>query len=306
MGPQSVANKIKFYFGSGKERVQRLDSLRIALPPNIKKLCFKLVKYTLPAESADTQCLAFKNLVELVTLLPGLRQSFVLAKCLNGAVSPEAILALWNRSTRSPDIEWVFWKTLAASSLSHSNISSAMEGCTMLDLSMCEGEGISVIERLLFECDFSPRGEEKFTGALCIRYLDGIFDLPGFWLDMQGIHAHIANKLCHKMVRVLKDLGVDVLALGIIDEQEPPFDYDGVDFLGTCILNGVSGWLAQLEGEEWSAQPWYEKFIELVELLRRPRAEGLFPQSSAHAATNFQDILPTCYKDEDLNVVVDG
>ncbi|KAF7346915.1 hypothetical protein MVEN_01443800 [Mycena venus] len=306
MGPQSVTDKIKFYFGSGEERVQRLDSLQIALPPNIKKLCFKLVKYTLPAESADTQCLAFKNLVELVTILPGLRQSFLLAKCLNGAVSPEAILALWNRSTSSPDIEWVFWKTLAASSLSHSNISSMLEGCTILELSTCEGEGISVIERLLIECDFSSRGEEKFTSALCLRYLGGILDLPGFWLDMHGMHVHIANKLCRKMVQVLKDLGVDVLALGIIDEQEPPFDYNGLDFLGTRILNGVSGWFTQLEGEEWSAQPWYEKFIELVELLRRPRAEELFPQSSAYAVTNFQDIFPTCYKDADLNVVVDG
>ena len=109
----------------------------------------------------------------------------------------------------------------------------------------------------------------KFPSALCIRYLAGILDLPGFWLDMHGIHAHIANKLCREMVRVLKDVRVDVLALGVIDEGEQPFDYDGVDFLGTRILNGVSGWFTQLEQEEWSAQPWYERFIEFVELLRR-------------------------------------
>ncbi|KAF7333874.1 hypothetical protein MVEN_02344500 [Mycena venus] len=110
--------------------------------------------------------------------------------------------------------------------------------------------------------------------------------------------------MCREMVRVLKDLGVDVLTLGVFDEGEPPFDYEGVDFLATRILDGLSNWITKLEPEDSPAQPWYESFIDLVGLLRRPRAIELLPDSSAYATTNFQKILPTCYEAEALNVAV--
>jgi hypothetical protein len=58
-------------------------------------------------------------------------------------------------------------------------------------------------------------------------------------------------------------------ALGIIDEGEPQFDYEGVDFLAIRILNGLSNWITNLKPEDWSTQPWYGSLIEFVELLRR-------------------------------------
>jgi hypothetical protein len=71
------------------------------------------------------------------------------------------------------------------------------------------------------------------------------------------------------MNRVLKDIGVDILALGPAEESEPPFDYQGVDFLATTILTGLSNWLVKLAPEDWPIQPWFDGFREFLQLLRR-------------------------------------
>jgi len=101
-----------------------------------------------------------------------------------------------------------------------------------------------------------------------MRYLGGILDLPGFWSEMSNVHAHVANKLGLAMVRLLKDIGVDILTLGPIHESAPPFDYDGVDSLATTLLMGFSGWFRKLDQEEWSAQPWYDTFCQFARLLQ--------------------------------------
>ncbi|KAJ7828744.1 hypothetical protein B0H14DRAFT_2594454 [Mycena olivaceomarginata] len=46
-----------------------------------------------------------------------------------------------------------------------------------------------------------------------------------------------AMKLCGKMTEVLKDIGVDILTLGPLNEPESPLDHDGVDLLDTMILS---------------------------------------------------------------------
>jgi hypothetical protein len=71
------------------------------------------------------------------------------------------------------------------------------------------------------------------------------------------------------MTQVLKDIGVDILALGPANKSEPPFDYDGVDFLAMTILTGLSNWLQKLDLEHWSIQHWFDSFCEFLQLLRR-------------------------------------
>jgi hypothetical protein len=83
------------------------------------------------------------------------------------------------------------------------------------------------------------------------------------------VHSDIARKLCGAMVRVLKDNGVDIRTLGpSIDEPDSPFDYDGLDFLATTVLIGMSTWFAKLPCEDWAVQPWYKSFREFLRLLR--------------------------------------
>jgi hypothetical protein len=48
---------------------------------------------------------------------------------------------------------------------------------------------------------------------------------------MGVVHSHVANRLYGEVVRVFKDIGVDILVSDPNDESESPFDYDGVDFI---------------------------------------------------------------------------
>ncbi|KAF7344971.1 hypothetical protein MVEN_01659800 [Mycena venus] len=303
LGPHVVAHKITAYFGSGEERVLRLDNLRASIPVKLEKRCLMLAKYTLPTESANVQLQAFKHILELVALFPGLRRLFLHTKCLANAMSIDSFSALWERLTGSPDQEWTFWKTLAVTCLTDTTITALVEGSTISDLCNCRENELSVIEQLLIEHESS--GATSYSRSICIRYLGGILDVPAFWSEMGAVHSDVAKKLCSEMVRVLKDIGVDILALGPIDKSEPPFDYDGVDFLATTVLNGILSWFGRLKQKNWSFQPWYKGFVELLQLLQRPRATELLPHSSACATSIFENILPTAYQNVELNVFVD-
>ncbi|KAF7333391.1 High osmolarity signaling protein SHO1 [Mycena venus] len=304
LGPHVVAQKIKSSFGNGEDRVQRLELLRSSTSQKLEKKCLKLLKYTMPTESANMQCHAFKETVNLATLFPGLRMVFLYSKFLDGATAREAISALWDRSPRSSNDEWVFWQTLAATSLTETTISAIIEETSISDLTDCQEAGLSVIEKLLIEHNSS--GASPYSSALCIRYLSAILHLPGFWLNAGTIHGHVANKLCCEMVVLLKDIGVDILALGPIDVSEGPFDYDGVDLLATILLTGILNWFAKLERQDWIVQPWCESFTTFLQLLRMPRAAELLPKSFTFANSNFEDIVPTSYKEAKLNVTVDS
>jgi hypothetical protein len=102
-------------------------------------------------ESASTQCQAFKEIVDLATLLPGLRVLFLQTNVLDNATSPDTISAFWERSTGPPDKEWIFWQMLAATCLADTVISAMTEGNSLAGLVACDDDGLSTIERLLVE-----------------------------------------------------------------------------------------------------------------------------------------------------------
>ncbi|KAJ7683059.1 hypothetical protein B0H14DRAFT_2655024 [Mycena olivaceomarginata] len=62
----------------------------------------------------------------------------------------------------------------------------------------------------------------------------------------------------------------------------------------------------KLDRDDWAMQPWYRSFIQVLQLLREPRAVELLPYSSASATSTFDDVLPTIYQDRVLNVMVDN
>jgi hypothetical protein len=82
------------------------------------------------------------------------------------------------------------------------------------------------------------------------------------------VHSDVAKKLCSAMVRVLKDIGADILTLGPINESDPPFDYNGVDFFATTVLAGLSSWFAKCDKEHWVLQAWYTDFRTCLNILR--------------------------------------
>ncbi|KAF8182780.1 hypothetical protein K438DRAFT_1975421 [Mycena galopus ATCC 62051] len=154
LGPHVIACKIKTYFGNGEDRVRQLEFLRSAIPTKLEKKCLKLIKYTLPAEAANTQCQAFKEVVDLITMFPGLGVLFLHSKPLANSTTLEAISALWDGSTGTPDQEWTFWQTLAATCLTDTLISAVLEESSVADLGKCYSEGLGVIERLLIQHDW--------------------------------------------------------------------------------------------------------------------------------------------------------
>ncbi|KAJ7350948.1 hypothetical protein DFH08DRAFT_935628 [Mycena albidolilacea] len=237
----------------------------------------------------------------LVTLLPGLRVLFLQTKVLDNLTSLDTISALWDRYTSPPDKEWRFWQTLAATGLADTAILAITEQSLLPDLVVCSNEGLSVIEQLLVEHDC---GASKHTSALCLRYLAGVLNPPGFWQNLGHTHAQVAHKLCCRTVCVLKDIGVDIPSLGLIEKA--PVDYDGVDLLATTLFGGLSNWFGELDCKDWANQPWYGSFVQVLQLLREPRAGELLPNSSATATSLFEDILPTTYQDQVLNVMVDN
>ncbi|KAJ6540617.1 hypothetical protein B0H19DRAFT_1269180 [Mycena capillaripes] len=124
--------------------------------------------------------------------------------------------------------------------------------------------------------------------------------------DRGKIHSYVANKICSKLVQVLKDIGVDILTLGPGNEPEPPFDYEGVDSFATSTLTGISNWFSKLDQGDLPAQPYYATFCQVVQLLRMPRAAELLPESSTCATTTLENIIPTHYQNAKLHVTVNS
>ncbi|KAJ7730960.1 hypothetical protein B0H14DRAFT_2543796 [Mycena olivaceomarginata] len=62
----------------------------------------------------------------------------------------------------------------------------------------------------------------------------------------------------------------------------------------------------KLDQGDWSRQSWYESFCEFIQLLWRPQAAELLPQSSASAASGFENIIPLVYEDAELNIIIDN
>jgi hypothetical protein len=109
----------------------------------------------LRAESAETQSQAFKDIVEIITLFPGLRALCLHAKYIEGATSIEDISSLWSQDNGPPDDKWTFWQLLAATCLADTTICTILENSTISLLTSCDVGELSVIERLLVEYNCS-------------------------------------------------------------------------------------------------------------------------------------------------------
>ncbi|KAJ7201142.1 hypothetical protein GGX14DRAFT_465941 [Mycena pura] len=313
LGPHVPAEKIKSAFGDGEQRCLQLCAMRDEVPASLERECSRLIKYTLPAKAATTQLQAWKSVVELATLFPGLRSVFLHSKRI-ADVPPtlDGISALWDRSGGGggirvgDEIEWSFWKTLAATCLSDTSISAVVEQSTVPQLTHCELEdgGLSVIERLLVALDCR---ESEFSDSLCVRYLGGVLSLPGFWLDSGRAHGEVAKKLCLAAIRVLKDIGADLIQppVPVPDDTSSPFDYEGTDLLIDTLLHGISCHFTIAE-DLWHIQPWFSSFAEVVQLLRGPTSEELLPNSWTRATSErFNMLIPALYRDVEMNIRVE-
>ncbi|KAJ7501547.1 P-loop containing nucleoside triphosphate hydrolase protein [Mycena galericulata] len=123
---------------------------------------------------------------------------------------------------------------------------------------------------------------------------------------MGSVHTDVGRKLCAAMVRVLKDISIDILPSEEFPRSEAPFDYEGVDLLAEAILVGISSWFTEINPTQWALQPWYVYLREVVYLLRGPISAALLPNSFSRATSNsFEKDIPTIYREVELDVRVE-
>ncbi|KAJ7603828.1 hypothetical protein FB45DRAFT_78492 [Roridomyces roridus] len=298
LGPNSVAEAIRASFGERGERHTHLARLQTEVPPKLEKNVAKLMKYTLPTESAKTQIQAFRAIVDLSTSFPGLRSVFLASRSINDVSrTQQDISALWDRNDECPtDDEWTFWRAFAATCLSDKAIAPILEGHAIARLTSCvmDDGGLSVIERLIIAHDCET--ESLFLAALSLWYIAGVLDLPGFWDEMATVHRDVAKKLCTTLVQILKDIDCDCLPSEIAPSQLPPVDYEGIDLFADRILLGVSGWFVKLDADVWNRQRWYEDFRRGLQLLRGLlsyyRSPSPAPPANPLKSTCLQSFVP--------------
>ncbi|KAJ7616748.1 hypothetical protein B0H17DRAFT_662618 [Mycena rosella] len=306
LGPNILAARIRDYFARGEQRESFLDELRSPYSSSIvlelEKDCKALIKYALPNESATTQIQAFKSIIMLTTRFPGLRSYFIRSKYIRRVENcEEKIATLWDR----PDVpldtrEWSFWRQFSALSLSNGDISAMVEQCSIRELTCsCPTIGaVSVVEQLLVAYD--SEGPSKFSGALSIRYLGGILELPSFWHNAGDANDYIVGKLCAKLLLILQDLGLEKR-----DVDEAPCDYLGVDCLADNSLVGIFGLAGGIQCENDIAnKTWYANLCQVVRLLRQPLVEDRLPDSWKRVfSAEFLNLIPLVYEPVEVDIV---
>ncbi|KAJ7647989.1 hypothetical protein FB45DRAFT_211941 [Roridomyces roridus] len=306
LGPSSVAENIKTSFGEQEERCAELARLKNEVPPKLERSASKLMKYTLSTESAKTQIQAFKAVVDLATLFPDLRLLFLRSTCMREVLgSKDDISDFWKRPNDDPTEDWTFWCNLAATSLADTSLPEIMDSVPIPQLANClmDDGGLSVIERLLVAHDCET--VSSFPRALCVRYLTGILEMPGFWMNAGAVHGDVAKKLCLKLVQILTDIDLDVMPSDAPLESQAPFDYEGVDSFADIILLGISNWLGRMVN--YRLQPWFECFCQAVQLLRSPRSAIFLPKAFLRATDHaLEALVPTILRTVELDIAVEA
>ncbi|KAJ7753328.1 hypothetical protein DFH07DRAFT_511330 [Mycena maculata] len=287
LGPMSIAEHIDAFFDAGEQRMVKLEELQMNWSPWLEKRCSKLVEYSLPQETARTQVQAFRSIVTIITRYPVTRTLLLKSKHLGRKrTNEETIAALWARSDDSHPREWSFYCNLAATCLAETDISGILANipCRSLGSIQTESGALSVIERLLvaLECGVVL----TVSGALVVKYLAGILEMPTFWLGGELACITIFKKLLGRLILLMKDLGIDSEESLLGDTI---FDNEGIDSLACSILTGVLGWSTV----DPKSQTWFRDLAEVVHLIRRPQAETLLTRSwDLATGPDFLSLIP--------------
>ncbi|KAJ7495241.1 hypothetical protein FB451DRAFT_1213670 [Mycena latifolia] len=275
LGPCAIIERIEKFFGTGTEREARLEEVQATGRAELERDCHKLVSYTLPRESARTQMQAFKGIVLVATRYSVTQSLLLKSKYLRRAGHTHTMItALWARTDGSQAPDWEVHRNFAAACLCDRDlyfiISNNPYGYPGSVLSA--SGGLTVIERLLIASECSD--VHSFTGALALRHLGGILELPTFWLESGPIHNAILMKILLRLELVLRDLGLDALEIEMASNLTS--DIEGVDLLTAAILTGICGrYNPDVQSEFWCGC-----LGRVMCLLRGPMAHNVLPKAS--------------------------
>ncbi|KAJ6568023.1 hypothetical protein DFH09DRAFT_1468327 [Mycena vulgaris] len=280
LGPLAVTRRIQEIFGDGVGREAKLAGLKYTEVPNLEMDCRRHLKI----RSEIYLDSGYKGFDHVGYALPGAQGVFLECKYVQRVgTSEENILASWKPSGApiGSDVNGLDPLRFAVACIAAGDIAGMLETPAVL----------SIIERLL--------------AAIPTRYLDGILELPSFWLQTGVIYQSVVNKILLRIVSILQDLGLDSAE----PDRNTAFDIEGVDFLGGAVLVGVESWLPERRPVDLS-QHWYKEVQEVIKMLRKrisPNTESILPRSWSRATTGILLVMiPTVYNVEILDILVVG
>jgi hypothetical protein len=95
---------------------------------------------------------AFKGIINLTTVYPGLRRMFLNCRYVQGiTLSEDALSSLWFRDLCGP--EWHFSRNFAAACIVDNDICPMLEANPQWTCVVNVAEGLSVVERLVVAAD---------------------------------------------------------------------------------------------------------------------------------------------------------
>jgi hypothetical protein len=128
----------------------------------------------------------------------------------------------------------------------------------------------------------------------------------------------VVQKILLRTTVIIRDLGVDSRE----EIETLSFDTEGIDILCAAVLAGVEGWLVGRQADDLSADYWYQRFYQVISLLRqwvfvypvsvnilmeptRPQAEKILPCSWIRATTGrLESMIPSVYRAEVISGLV--
>ncbi|KAG8831842.1 hypothetical protein FRC17_002494 [Serendipita sp. 399] len=260
--------------------------------PQLAKACHRLMKYTLPKETAQTQLGAFRKLVMFTTNYPGMRHFFLSFKGLDQAEDTKvAVERMWARKLAKNNPyrrEWKFFHRFAMSCILGGTVAPVVEKCPINEMGVVWKRGeYGILDDLLLvwsSCEFY-----EISGLVAMRYIGGILQLPTFWLQANySHHQEFTQKLFRRLRKCLEDIGFG--REGPLGSTEHVSDIEGIDILAHTALEGINKWSHDSSGD-LNTECWFGEFRKVISLLLTPEARRFLRNSSIQAITLFADII---------------
>ncbi|KAF8518856.1 hypothetical protein BU17DRAFT_90658 [Hysterangium stoloniferum] len=207
--------------------------------------CTGLIEYTSRFKTAETQLIAFKKILRVITGYPGLRRVF----CRYQSIMEKDPESLW----KTPDDdcvknewdEWKLFRQVAASCITEENleVTVIVEKVRPNEFGKFSDHSESVVEKLAAIATDTVK-TSNFVRIIAIGYLGGILRLPPFWSEER-------NK------------GMPAVKLLEATEQ-------GIDLLLQAVLMGMDAWAKELKRSpiHQSDISWLQLSVNLMESVR--------------------------------------
>ncbi|KAF7300932.1 hypothetical protein MIND_00656100 [Mycena indigotica] len=334
LGPLAATQRIHSYFehGGPQEKEQRVRQPNKGSVSILRENCTKLFGYTSPTESVETQMNALDGIVDCTTRYPGLRHVFLenTPAHILRPVTLDALCAVWkpedHRCTNERDKKQLdFFVNLAAACLLDSTMAVFVEAkhaedpkASVVPDSGSSYSGWTVVEFLLLALEeltslpsahtSTVHSSSAVLACVCVRYLGGVLELPSFWRQSGRLFDTVLRKVNNGIIQRLRDVDIQQTDLGAVPADVWLADFDGLNILCTAFLRGIHALIARRgvqSSQETNDCGWYSGTLDVVSLLRYPKAEAMLPNAHSLATSDaFMQWFSTSYRVQAFSTLI--